>query len=147
MNLLEKYKPSVKKKTLYVIAGFVWSMAGCILIFKSMFFIFDIYQHIFWKIAIGIISGIVFYFVLFTKISKRNIKYIDLIIIENPCFFSFFNLKSYIMMAVMITGGIMLRKFEVINIEYLSIFYLAMGIPLLISAFRFFNARIKYKSQ
>ena len=147
MSPLKKFKPAVNKKTLYIIAAVVWTIAGSILIIKSLYFIFSIHEHIFWKIIIGIISGIGFYFLLFTKISKKNIKYIDLIIIENPCFFSFFNFKSYIMMAVMISGGIMLRKFEIINIEYLSVLYLSMGIPLLISAFRFYSTGIKYKSK
>jgi len=42
------------------------------------------------------------------------------------------------MMAIMITGGITLRKLDIINHEILYTFYLTMGIPLLVSAFRFF---------
>jgi hypothetical protein len=42
------------------------------------------------------------------------------------------------MMAIMISGGIMLRRFDVINKEWLYNFYVTMGVPLLISASRFF---------
>jgi hypothetical protein len=42
------------------------------------------------------------------------------------------------MMAIMITGGIMLRRFDVINKEWLYNFYITMGVPLLVSATRFF---------
>lgn len=75
---------------------------------------------------------------LFAKISGKHIRRIRGLNIPYPCAFSFFNLRGYLMMAMMITGGIMLRRFDVINKEWLYNFYVAMGVPLLISATRFF---------
>jgi len=49
------------------------------------------------------------------------------------------------MMAIMITGGITLRKFDIINHEILYTFFLMMGLPLLISAYRFFFSYVKNK--
>jgi hypothetical protein len=46
-------------------------------------------------------------------------------------------------MAIMITAGITVRKLNLLNPEYLYTFYLAMGLPLLISAYRFFYSWIK----
>jgi len=66
--------------------------------------------------------------------------------IEDPCFFSFFNLRSYLLMAIMITGGISLRKLHVIHPEILYTFFLSMGLPLLISAYRFFYSWAKNRS-
>ena len=50
------------------------------------------------------------------------------------------------MMAIMISGGITLRKLNVINPDILYSFFLAMGLPLLISAYRFFFSWVKNKS-
>ena len=42
------------------------------------------------------------------------------------------------MMAVMISGGITLRSFNVIDKEWLYNFFVSMAVPLLISAMRFY---------
>lgn len=59
--------------------------------------------------------------------------------------FSFFNLRSYFLMAVMISMGITLRKLSLMQIHYLSIFYVAMGIPLGLSSVRFFHCGFSYR--
>ncbi len=143
MNLLEKFKPAVRKRTLLFVAGFVWSIAGCILIGKALVPLFNIHHHLLLEITLGIVCGIGFYFVLFAMISKKHITRISLLKVDNPCFFSFFNFRSYLLMLIMITVGITLRKLNIINKEYMFTFYLAMGIPLLMSAIRFFKAGIK----
>ena len=91
-----------------------------------------------WRLAGGLFVGLLFYILLFAKISKTHIRRIRGLNIPYPCAFSFFNFRGYVMMAVMITGGIMLRRFDVINRSLLYNFYITMGVPLLISASRFF---------
>jgi hypothetical protein len=44
------------------------------------------------------------------------------------------------MMMLMISTGVLLRRFNVFNPEYLFTFYIGMALPLLISAFRFYLA-------
>ena len=138
MSLMERFKPAVSKHSLLLIAGCVWTLAGGILISRALLELYSIHHHLWLEILIGLAFGSVFYLVLFAKISKKHIIRIELITIDNPCFFSFFNVRSYVMMAIMITGGITLRKLDLINHEILYTFYLTMGIPLLTSAFRFF---------
>ena len=138
MNFFEKYKPGVSKRTLLFVAGVIWSLAGGILITRALSVLIVSSEHLLIELIIASILGICFYIFLFTKISRKHIKRIELIKIDFPCFFSFFNVKSYILMAIMITGGIILRKTEVIKMEYLNTFFFTMGIPLLLSAGRFF---------
>lgn len=138
MSILEKFKPSISKRSLLLVAGSVWTMAGGILISRALLELWSIHHYIWTEILIGITLGTLFYLVLFARISKKHISRITLITIDNPCFFSFFNFRSYIMMAIMITTGILLRKMDIINHEILYTFYLTMGVPLLVSAFRFF---------
>jgi len=146
MNLLEKLKPSVNKRSLLLVAGCAWTIAGGILISRALLELYSIHHYLISELLIGGVFGIIFYMVLFARISKKHITRITLITIDNPCFFSFFNLRSYIMMAVMISAGILLRKLDIINHEILYTFYLTMGVPLLASAFRFFSMWKKSKT-
>ena len=143
MSLVQKLKPGVKKRTLLYVAGCAWSIAGGMLITRALIALIAIRQWLTLEIIVGVIAGSFFYIFMFTRISKKHITRISLIEVDNPCFFSFFNVRSYILMTVMISAGITLRKTNVIAPEYLYTFYLAMGLPLLLSAFRFFKAGIK----
>ena len=143
MSLAQKLKPGVKKRTLLYVAGCAWCIAGGMLITRALLALISIRHFLFLEIIIGLIAGACFYIFMFTRISKKHITRISLIKVDFPCFFSFFNFRSYILMSVMITAGITLRKSNIIDPEYLYTFYLAMGIPLLLSAFRFFKAGIK----
>ena len=138
MIFLQKIKPSVTKHNLLFIAGLAWTTAGGILAGRGLTYLVQNSNYQFWRLAGGLILGGIFFILLFAKISGRHIKRIHGLNIPYPCAFSFFNLRGYIMMAIMISGGIMLRSFDVINKEWLYNFYIAMGVPLLISASRFF---------
>ncbi len=147
MNFWQKYKPSVNRRALLLVAGCAWTIAGGILITRALVALLTMGDHLFPEIVIGIILGIGFYLLLFARISKKHISRITLIKIDNPCFFSFFNLRSYILMMVMISGGITLRKLNVIEPHILWTFYLTMGVPLLMSAFRFYYSWVKNKKE
>jgi hypothetical protein len=143
MSLAQKLKPAVKKRTLLFVAGCAWCTAGGMLITRALISLIKIQHLLPLEVILGIMVGICFYIFLFTKISKKHIMRISLIKADFPCFFSFFNFRSYILMMMMISAGIILRKSSIIEPEYLYTFYLAMGVPLLLSAFRFFRAGIK----
>lgn len=145
MNLLTKYKPSVSKNNLLFIAGLAWTTAGGILAGRGMDYLIQHGEYLGWRIAGGVLSGFIFYVLLFAKISRKHIKRIKGLNIPYPCAFSFFNLRGYFMMALMISSGIMLRRFDVINKAWLYNFYVTMSVPLLISASRFFYYRATNK--
>lgn len=146
MKLLEKFKPAVAKRTLLLVAGFAWSIAGGILISRALVQLISIHHYLFTDIIVGLILGMVFYFLMFARISKKHISRITLIRIDHPCFFSFFNFRSYLLMIIMIAAGITVRELEIVNREILYTFFLMMGIPLLISAYRFFYSWFKNKT-
>ncbi len=138
MILLQKFKPSVSKRNLLFMASLAWITAGGILGGRGLAYLGQHGQYFGWRLAGGLIFGGLFYILLFAKISRKHIKRIKGLNIPYPCAFSFFNLRGYVMMAMMISGGIVLRRFDVINKEWLYNFYIAMAVPLLISALRFF---------
>lgn len=140
MPYTQKFKPSVSRHNLLFIAGLAWTTAGGILMWRGLDYEMKHSPHLWLNILMGIVIGIPFYFVLFARISHKHIKRIKGLSIPYPCAFSFFNTRSYIMMMVMITSGILLRRVDAINKEYLFTFYIGMALPLLISAFRFYYA-------
>jgi len=145
-GFFHKYKPGVSKRSLLLIAGCAWTLAGGILVTRGLIQVIAINNLLLPDFIIGAIGGIIFYLLLFSRISSKHINRIKLIPVDDPCFFSFFNFRSYIMMALMITGGVTLRKLNVVKPEFLYTFFLAMGLPLLISAYRFFYSWVKNKS-
>ncbi|MBI5217832.1 MAG: hypothetical protein HY958_02755 [Bacteroidia bacterium] len=140
----EKYKPSVPKKHLLIIASSAWFIGGGILMLKGIFYLFFESDRFIFEILLGIILGLAFYYFLFSKISIRHINRIFSLNISRPCLFSFFDIKSYVLMCIMISSGILLRKFDIINHEALYTFYVVMGTPLLLSALRFFYSWLRY---
>jgi hypothetical protein len=146
MNLLQTLKPSIPKRYLLFVAGVVWTFAGGILLYKGIS-LFRIYRDLLWlKITISIFGGGLFYLLMFSKISFKHAWRIINLKYDRPCLFSFFNIRSYILMTIMITSGVLLRKSGFISPEYLSVLYVTMGIPLFLSALRFYYYGIYYRT-
>jgi len=137
MNLIN-FKPGVSKRVMLFIAAAIWSFAGVklILIGSSLFDLGS--SHVALKEGGSIILGIIFYVVMFAKISAKHVKRIYNLPSKRPFVLLFFNLKSYILMSVMMTSGILSRKYQLVPFDYLAIIYLTMGIPLLLSSIRFY---------
>lgn len=129
--------PLVSRRTLLFVATVVWFFAGGMLISRGISGVFQFRDYLILKLITAIFTGLVFYWFMFRRISGKHIKRIANQPVDRLPVYSFFNLRSYIMMGMMISMGVALRKTGVIPFQYLSVFYVAMGLPLLISAFRF----------
>lgn len=131
-------KPGISKRYLLLVAAFVWTFAGGMLLFRGFFVLKFNSAGIDLEESGSILAGILFYKFMFSAISSKHINRILNIQIEKPCFFSFFNWRSYLLMTLMITAGITLRLSGIVPLNYLSLFYIAMGTPLFMSAIRFY---------
>ena len=136
MNVL---LPRVSKHYLLLTAALVWTFAGGMLLFRGFTFDVGVPENWTIKLVVSFFSGLLFYGLLFTRISKKHVIRIQNMDNVNPIIFSFFNLKSYLMMFSMITLGITLRLSGVVSPEILALMYITMGIPLLMSSFRFYS--------
>ena len=137
--------PKVPKRYLLFVIAFVWTFAGGMLLYRGFSMLMISPEMIWIKIAGSFIFGIVFYRILFARISLKHTHRIVNLKNERPGFFLFFSKQSYIMMAVMISFGITLRTTGIISPNYLSLFYISMGTPISLSAFRFYYYFINYK--
>jgi hypothetical protein len=144
MQLLQTLKPGVSRRILLFIAALVWTFAGGMLLTKGVMMMGIQTDFFFVRIIVSLIGGSLFYAILFSKISNKHIARIIRLKNDRPCMFSFFNFRSYLMMTLMISMGVFLRKSGVVEPFYLSVLYVTMGIPLFVSAFRFYYSGIYY---
>lgn len=144
-DFIHAIKPGIPRRYLLFIAAIVWTFAGGMLLYRGVSLLYTVKDFVWLRILICTIAGGLFYFLLFYKISlKHSIRILNLKY-DYPCMFSFFSLKSYIMMAIMITSGILLRKSGILSPGYMSELYITMGIPLFLSSLRFYYYGINYR--
>lgn len=119
----------VKKRTLTAIAGCVWLIAGVNVARLGIVSYLSIGQVRFWHILISLAVFCAFGFMFFRMTVKhtRRIKgYKE----ETRPVWNFFDLKAYIIMAVMMGGGIWLRSSGLVPDVFIAVFYTGLGCAL-----------------
>lgn len=145
MKHLNWLKPAAPKRTLLFVAASVWTFAGSMLLFKG-YKMLDMTNRLLWlKLILAFTGGIFFYTKLFSKLSLKHTLRILSLKEAYPCIFSFFNFRSYLMMALMISMGITLRTTGWVAPDNLSLLYLTMSVPLLLSSVRFYYIGFYYR--
>jgi len=144
-TFFQTLKPGIPKRYLIFVAAVLWSYAGGMLLFRGFSMLETDMELLSVKITGSFIGGLIFFVYVFSNISLKHILRIVNLESEHPCIFSVFNWRSYLMMAVMISFGITLRMTEIIPLKYLSFFYIFMGTPLFLSAFRFYYYGVFYQ--
>jgi hypothetical protein len=129
-------KPAVNKRVLLFLAGFMWLGVGTMLLFLSFSWLHAFRAHgSFLFTGIGVIVALVVHHFGFLKIVDKNLGRI-LPMEGTKCVFSFITWKSYVVVAVMVAMGALLRHSPIPK-PYLSIVYIAIGLALLLSSIRY----------
>ena len=104
----------VKKRALLAIAGCVWLAAG-----------FNVAR-------LGVLSAVVFgiFGFMFYRMSVRHTNRIRSYPQETRPVWNFFDLKSYLIMAFMMSGGIWLRNSGLAPEVFIAVFYTGLGCAL-----------------
>lgn len=140
---IQKIKPGVSKRILLLVAAGVWGFAGYNIIRLGTH---DLIRqtHNLWLMLLGaaLIFALFFKFI-FLKMYRKHLVRIVNNPITNPCLFSFFDVKSYLIMALMITGGVALRRSHLLPPAYLGTFYLGLGVALVSAALCFLCAAVR----
>ncbi len=118
----------VQKTTLLLIASIVWIFAG-FNILKIGLQEYPPYIH-WYTIAISIVVFCVFQWFVFGKLVQKHTQRILDYIQEKQFVLKFFDAKSYIIMAVMMIGGIMIRTFHWLPSSFIAVFYTGLGASL-----------------
>lgn len=96
-----------------------------------------------WLPVGSVIVFLVFYLLIFSKIVKKHTARVK----ANPSgkmpVWQFFDLPSYIIMAVMMTGGILLRTLNLIPAWSIAFFYSGLGFALFSCGVRFISVYLR----
>ncbi|HWQ98837.1 MAG TPA: hypothetical protein VN538_12210 [Clostridia bacterium] len=136
---------SVHKQTLILIAGIVWAIAGFNIVRIGLI----AYQGNFtwWRGLLSIAVFTVFQVFIFGKMVKKHtariLQYED----ERQNFFRFFDTKSYLIMAFMMTLGIGLRVSGLVPTGFIAYFYTGLGASLLTAGVLFLISYFRVRSQ
>ena len=131
-----KIKPAVNKRVLLFLAGFMWLGVGTMLLFLSISWLdeFRVHGSIIFG-ATGVIVALLVHHFGFLRIVDKNRGRI--LPMEGPrCVFSFITWKSYIIVAVMVAMGILLRHSPIPK-PCLSVLYMGIGLALVLSSVRY----------
>ena len=137
-KLLKSINFRLSKRALLLEAAIIWTFAGVVLLMRGSSML-EASSGFSWVKLFGcIFAGLIFFVLVFLKISQKHVQRILTLTGNRHRFYEFFNTRSYLMMFSMITLGIFLRKSSIIPLASLSLGYITMGIPLLLSSVRFY---------
>ena len=126
----------VKKRTLLAVAGCVWLIAGVNVARLGVLAYTNISQikilHIFLSLAVFCAFGLMFF-----KMSIRHTKRIKGYAEEFRLVWNFFDFKAYVIMAVMMGGGIWLRSSGLVPEVFIAVFYTGLGCALALAGILF----------
>ncbi len=135
---LARLKPAVSKHLLLALAGLMWSTVGVMLCRIAYNWLTVIRSS--WAIPLGLLGillALAAYRFGFSGIARKNIDRICLLS-DKGCVFAFQAWKSYLIIALMITLGIVLRDSPIPK-HYLSVIYTTIGGALFLSSFHYYR--------
>ena len=125
----------VKKNSLLMIACLVWGIAG-INILRIGLLAYPAYVTV-GNIILSVAVFSVFQYFIFGKLVKKHTQRIRTYEEEKQFFLKFFDVKSFVIMAVMMTGGIYIRESGLGPEIFIAVFYSGLGASLLLAGILF----------
>lgn len=125
----------VNSKTLLLIACLVWSAAGFNILRIGIIEYPPYLSVINFLLSAAVFA--VFEVFIFGRLVKKHTKRINAYGGQKQLFIKFFDVKSFIIMAVMMTGGILLRSLHLAPEVFIAVFYTGLGAALLLAGILF----------
>ncbi|MBU2515634.1 hypothetical protein KJ966_30325 [bacterium] len=133
---IDNMKPAVSKNALIFLSGFVWIAIGTMFLFLSYSWLeASQNKNTYLFIGVGVAASLIIHHFGFLKVVDKNLGRI-LPMKGKKCVFSFMTWKSYIIVAIMATMGIVLRHSPIPK-TYLSVLYIGIGLSLILSSIRY----------
>lgn len=127
---------SVHKNTLLLIASIVWLAAG-VNIARIGLEAYAAGHLTLLNIVLSAVVGIVFWTFIFGKLVVKHTARITGYKEERHFFLKFFDVPAFVIMAVMMTGGISIRAFGLAPEGFIAVFYTGLGCALTLAGLRF----------
>lgn len=124
-----------KKRTLLLIACLVWAIAG----FNILRIGVECYPHYvsMLNLTLSVVVFAVFQFLIFGPLVRKHTTRIHVYLEPRQFFLKFFDVPSFIIMAVMMSGGIYLRYSGLVPERFIAVFYTGLGAALLLAGVLF----------
>ena len=123
----------IKKQPLIAVAGVVWLLAGlnvAILGVRAAIDVHDLAALILLALAGGAVAIFCAFHPMFSKLVKKNAQRIANLEGERHHVVRFFDRKSYMMMAIMMSFGVGMRAAGVFPDWFIAFFYTGLGLAL-----------------
>lgn len=125
----------VQKNTLLLIACLVWGAAGFNILKIGLLAYPNYLQPL--NYALSLLVFAIFQFLIFGKLVKKHTQRINAYVEEKQFFLKFFDVKSFIIMAFMMTFGIVLRATNIAPERFIAVFYTGLGSALALAGLLF----------
>lgn len=123
---------------LLLIAGIVWFLAGVNILNIGLSAYLNEAGWLFWALLGGtLVIFVLFHIFVFTKMVGKHADRIHGYDEDKTHVFKFFDKKGYIMMAIMMGGGIALRASGVVPDWFIAFFYTGLGAALAVAGVSF----------
>lgn len=129
-------KYGVSRQVLIYIAGVVWVIAGINILRIGVVTWLDTSHFELIRVCEAIVVFLLFFNFVFKKLFYKHTRRIEQKQDRN-CPFAFFDAKGWVIMTVMITFGILARKFHWLPDSFISFFYVGLSCALTITGILF----------
>jgi hypothetical protein len=131
-----RFTPSVNKSTLVFLAGLMWCGVGIMLLYLAVKWLQPLpFRSQLLLFGAGALAAIPVHHFGFARIAGKNLGRL-MPLTEKRCVFSFITWRSYIIVLIMITMGIILRH-SLIPKSWLSVVYTTIGLGLFLSGIKY----------
>lgn len=125
----------IKKMNLLLLASLVWMIAGFNVLKIGIETYHGFVQPV--NLLLSVAVFLIFWFMIFHKLTIKHTTRIMTYKEEKQLFIKFFDVKSFIIMAVMITGGVTIRMFNLLPDQFIAVFYSGLGAALFLAGVLF----------
>ncbi len=125
----------IKKEYLLLLACAVWIAAGSNIMRIGINAYVDYFTKL--NIFLSVVTFCIFQVFIFGKLVRKHTGRIISYAEEKQLFIKFFDVKSFIIMAVMMTGGIWIRVSGIAPQRFIAVFYSGLGTALLLAGILF----------
>lgn len=127
---LQAIKPGVNRRVHLFAAALLWTVIGTILVIRGWGWINPAENG--WFIAAGLLAGTLKSVFILDRTARRTVERITKMR-DGTCLGAVYSWKTWILVAVMVTGGVLLRTFFEPG-RYTGTLYVAIGWALLLSS-------------
>ncbi|MCU0361993.1 MAG: hypothetical protein MUD02_08035 [Bacteroidales bacterium] len=137
-----KFTPAVNKSTLVFLAGAMWCGVGIMLLTLSVKWLEPLpFRPQLLLFGAGALAAIPVHHFGFSRIAGKNLERL-MPLTEKRCVFSFITWRSYMIVIVMIAGGVMLRHSPIPK-PILAVAYTTIGLALFLSGLKYIRFFIR----